>query len=207
MKITLIFSLVAAISFLGSVHPGPVNLSVLHLSLTRNFKSAVLLALGGSLPEMFYASLALFGVNYLSENQTIFFWLKILMLPILIIFGLKLILKKNNQVKLVEKPIPNSRFSFFRGMVLSLLNPQMLPFWAGVAVYFQANEMLKITNFSEQIAFILATSVGAFVLLFFYAKIATAQKTSISRYFNAQKIDFLTGFSFLGMAFYQIVTI
>jgi len=55
-----IFLLTAFISALGSLQLGPVNGSVLRLSLNGRFRDARWLALGGSLPEFLYAG-TLFG--------------------------------------------------------------------------------------------------------------------------------------------------
>ena len=59
IELFYLFVLSSLISFVGSLQPGPVNLSVIHASYSQNFKTALLVAIGGALPELIYSAAAL----------------------------------------------------------------------------------------------------------------------------------------------------
>ncbi len=57
----------AAISFVGSIQVGPVNLTVIQTVLQRRLKDGILVALGGCVPELFYAAAAVWAGMWLDR--------------------------------------------------------------------------------------------------------------------------------------------
>ena len=125
----IIFSLVALISFAGSIHIGAVNLAVVQATLNRNLSAGILVAIGGSIPEFIYSFLALKGLFFVQKNQFIFEILNLSVIPIFLVMGISNLFQK--PVNTIEnKPqISTKNIDFIRGFSLGMLNPQLLPFW------------------------------------------------------------------------------
>ncbi|MFC0185922.1 LysE family transporter [Pseudarcicella hirudinis] len=71
MKIIAVFLVTTIISFLGSIHPGPLNMCVIQSTLQRNLKTGILITIGGVLPEIIYGWLALRGVDFFEKNEVV----------------------------------------------------------------------------------------------------------------------------------------
>ena len=83
MNEILAFIMAAAISFWGSLQLGPVNVCVIQTALSQGKRQALIVATGGALPEIFYASLAVWGANIIEQYPIIlnlFGWLVITLL-------------------------------------------------------------------------------------------------------------------------------
>ena len=63
-----VFLVVSVISFVGSIHPGTVNLAVVQTTLGHSRRAGLYLALGGSLPELVYSLLAVNGLMLLTQT-------------------------------------------------------------------------------------------------------------------------------------------
>ena len=93
LSILLIFCLTFGISFLGSVHPGPVNLSVVQATLRRGYRTGLWLAAGGCVPEIIYGLLAVQGVKLFEQLPGLFEALRIAVVPVLLGLGALTILR------------------------------------------------------------------------------------------------------------------
>jgi threonine/homoserine/homoserine lactone efflux protein len=197
----IIFFIVFIISFLGSIHPGPLNVSVVEITLKNSLKSGLVMALGGVIPEFIYSWFAVEGTLFFQRNHVIFHSLQWLMVVVLLVMGLATILSKNKNIK---TEIAQSGL-FVKGFLLSILNPQLLVFWLLICVYFQGIEFLNIDNNFKKIAFVMGTGLGAFALNYLYAMYAFAKKDFIFQHINQKLFNILIGSSFLAMAIFQIV--
>ncbi len=196
-----IFFIVFIISFLGSVHPGPLNVSVVEITLKNSLKSGLIMATGGVIPEFIYSWLAIEGTLFFQRNRVIFNGLQWAMVLVLIAMGMATIFSKNKEIKTT---IVSSGL-FLKGFLLSILNPQLLVFWLLITVYFQGIEFLQIDTIFEKIAFVLGTGIGAFALNYLYAIWANSKKDFIFKHINQKLFNLLVGGSFLVMAVFQIV--
>ncbi len=196
----LIFITAFIISFLGSVHPGPLNVSVVEATLKSSYKAGLIMAIGGVLPEFVYSLLAAEGILFFERNRTIFVAMQWAMVVILILMGLKTITSKETSIQTKE----SNTNSFFKGVLLSLFNPQLLVFWLLIVVYFQGTQLLKINDNFQKIYFSIGATLGAFALNYLYLFWANAKKEFIFSKINKQLFNWLIGGSFILMAFLQI---
>lgn len=197
----IIFLIVFIISFLGSIHPGPLNVSVVEITLKNSLKSGLIMATGGVIPEFIYSWLAIEGTLFFQRNAVIFNGLQWAMVLVLIAMGTATIFSKNKEIKTT---IVSSGL-FLKGFLLSILNPQLLVFWLLITVYFQGIEFLQIDTIFEKIAFVLGTGIGAFALNYLYAIWANSKKDFIFKHINQKLFNLLIGGSFLVMAVFQFV--
>ena len=205
----LIFIITFIISFLGSIHPGPLNLSVIQITLRKNMTLGLLMAFGGIIPEIIYGYLAVEGVMIFEKYPLIFQIMKWAVVPILLIMGyLELTKKKKNKTindYAFEEITSEKLKTITKGFFLSLFNPQLLPFWIVILVNYQNYNLLKISNLSDKIWFILGTSLGAFTLNYVYARIASVKREQIFGLLNENKFEQIFGWTFMGMGILQII--
>jgi threonine/homoserine/homoserine lactone efflux protein len=176
-KSFVIFCATAAISFVGSLQLGPVNLIVIQSVLKRSLQAGLWIALGGCLPEMIYAATAVGAGMWLEKNPGIWNILEWSAVPLLLGIGILIFFTPNRAIKL-EKEHKQS-FSFLKGLTLGLLNPQLFPYWLIMLVQFGMYNALRVQTRPEQIAFILGTAVGALGLLIGVAYLTSHFRESI----------------------------
>jgi threonine/homoserine/homoserine lactone efflux protein len=206
----LIFLITFLISFIGSIHPGPLNLSVIQTTLQKSLTAALLMAFGGVIPEIIYGYLAVEGVMIFEKYPIVFKVMQWAVVPILLFLGIQQIIASRQ----IKKEIISSqnitqgastRGASTRGFFLSLFNPQLLPYWIVILVNYQNYESLRISDLSDKIFFVLGTSTGAFALNYVYAYIAHTQREKIFKYLNQNRFEQIIGWTFVGMGFLQIV--
>ena len=205
----LIFIITFIISFLGSIHPGPLNLSVIQITLRKNMVLGLLMALGGIIPEIIYGYLAVEGVMIFEQYPLIFQIMKWTVAPILLIMGyLELTRKKKNKTinDYAFEEITSEKWqTISKGFFLSFFNPQLLPFWVVILVNYQNYNSLKINGLSDKIWFVLGTSTGAFALNYVYARIASVKREQIFGLLNQNCFEQIIGWTFVGMGVLQII--
>lgn len=196
-KSLVIFLVTAAISFVGSLQLGPVNLTVIQSVLRRNISTGLWTALGGCLPEMIYAAAAVWAGMWLEQHQEVWTLLEWSSVPLLLSIGIVIFNTPNRSIKLENTQL--QPFSFVKGLTIGLLNPQLFPYWLVVLVQFGMYRGLSVQTLSEQIAFVAGTAVGALGLL-----VGVAYLTS---HFREKLLDKLGKFNInrvLGALFFML---
>lgn len=198
MTVLLLFLLITGISFAGSLQLGPVNLTVIQYTLNRSYKSGLWVAIGGSLPEVLYAWLAVFGVSFIDEDWMLFYYLELAVIPVLLGMGLYNIFSKPKPIKTVAKTNLDGK-ALSVGFAMGMGNPQLLPFWAAILFGLETNKYYDFTGFYERLAVIAGAAFGAFLLLICIAKITDKKRDKIIslQKYNANKI---IGFIFIILA-------
>jgi threonine/homoserine/homoserine lactone efflux protein len=206
----LIFLITFLISFIGSIHPGPLNLSVIQTTLQKSLPAALLMALGGVIPEIIYGYLAVEGVMIFEKYPIVFKVMQWAVVPILLFLGIQqIIASRQTKKEIISSQNITRRTSTqgasTRGFFLSLFNPQLLPYWIVILVNYQNYESLRISDLSDKILFVLGTSTGAFALNYVYAYIAHTQREKIFKYLNQNRFEQIIGWTFVGMGLLQVV--
>ena len=168
------FVIATAISFVGSVQLGPVNFGTIQTALNKNLKSALLFGFGGSLPELLYSGLAIGGSNLLQQYDGLEEYLKYLTTAILLAFGIYLLFQKASTEMSNQDQKPGK--SIWLGMTFGLLNPQLFPFWLIVITNLRSYNIMVDHSFPVQVAFVLGTAAGAFLLQYLVAVITTKKR-------------------------------
>ena len=159
----VLFIIATVASFIGSLQAGLVNTAVLAHTVQRGHEAGRRMAIGGSLPELIYAAMAFEFATLLLR------WLGLspadiglLVGAILIAIGLYFSLLFKPRFAMDEMQLKASGVR--KGLLIGLLNPQLLLFWCGVK--------LSLSSFGvdgegwlDLIAFAMGAFVGALVLL------------------------------------------
>ncbi len=201
MSVFVVFLLTVLISFAGSIHPGPVNMTVIRNAIQNDFKSALYVGLGGSLPECLYALIALFCLAFLRDHPETLYTLHSLVFPFFLLLALYYFLPRKKRP--VGQTVSVQR-SVSQGILLALFNPQLLPFWFASLLFIDGMVLVQTT--SHQFAFVVGTATGAFALLSLYAWLASRNSHFINRLMVRLDPDKIMGLLFLFMAMMKLVS-
>ncbi|MGL4598130.1 MAG: LysE family translocator [Bacteroidia bacterium] len=208
--IITIFFFAALASFLGSLQLGPVNLYVMNTVLYRTKRDAYWVSLGGALPEFIYCSLAVFANHFLQEYALVQLIFRIAFVVVLFGVGLSFLFKKQAVGKL-QNDVSENHIKplnlIAKGFSLAALNPQLLPFWIFVQVYFNSIYFLKIESGAQQISFILGAGVGAFVLLLTVTSLVSRYKTQLVKYASSKYYFIALALLFFAIAIQQLIAL
>ena len=156
-------------SFLGSIPPGSINLSVIRLALDNKYNAALRFATAAALVELPYAFAAVQFEGVLTASPLIVDHFKLLAALIMIILGITNLSFSKNPSQRVQKMRESG---FRRGLLISILNPLAIPFWVGVTAYLNTQGWIELTSLNHIFAYIAGISVGTFVLLVLLAMLS-----------------------------------
>ncbi len=193
-------------SFIGSLQLGPVNLYVINSTLNSGKKTALYAGIGGCIPEFVYCTLAVFSSELFIKYTFLFVLFKIAFVIILITLSIFYFLKTNTQVKSINAQLKkeNNLKSLFKGLSLGLFNPQLLPFWLFIQLYFNSISFLQIQSNLQKIAYIVGAGVGAFLLLLLLIKLTIKYQNQIMSRVNYNKFNKVISLLFFIMALHQL---
>ena len=191
-----------AFSFVGSIPPGTINISVAQLSLNRQFWAAMRFATAAALIEYPYVLIAVKFEMWITSSPMVIANFQIIAGSVMLILGIVNLWSFVNPGKLTEK----LRESGFRkGILISIANPLAIPFWVGVTAYLKSNQWID-TEGNNIYIYGLGVSLGTFVLLALTAILAKMIAPLLQR---NQVVKKLPGwiFIFLGLyTFWQYFT-
>jgi threonine/homoserine/homoserine lactone efflux protein len=143
---------------------GPAFFSLLQTSVQKGFKKAIFLAIGISLSDILYVSLALMGVASLLEEPRTKMWLAIGGTVVLVAYGVYSWFKKP---KIYVSDGYEGDFSYlkylFKGFILNGFNPFIVVFWVGIigiiSVNYDFSDVGRIYFFSGVLTTILVSDL------------------------------------------------
>ena len=158
---TLIVAFV--VSYVGSIPPGSLNITVMQLAIQKRRRAAVFFAFAATAIEFVYAGFTVEFHNFLTRDEVIADYFRIITSAVLIILGLWNILSKDTS----ESVIVNSekgRHGFVRGMILGILNPMTIPFWLAITTYLENDDLVEIEGVGFWL-YLMGLAAGTFCLL------------------------------------------
>jgi threonine/homoserine/homoserine lactone efflux protein len=195
---------------MGSIHPGPLNLSVIQTTLQKGVYQALLLTFGGIIPEIIYGYLAVEGIMIFEKYPIIFKVMQWAVVPILLFLGIQQIITSRRPKLIIKTRVDASSNvvqGVLRGFTLSITNPQLLPYWIVILINYQNYKFLKINELSDKLLFVLGASLGAFALNYVYAYVAHKQRERIFKYLNESHFEQLIGYTFVLIGLLQGIRI
>jgi threonine/homoserine/homoserine lactone efflux protein len=149
-------------SFIGSIPPGTLNLSVLQLGLEGKTKTALRFALAVSIIEYPYAWIGVQFEYWITSSPAVISNFQLITAIVMTVLGVLSLWSARRPTNF------SNRFNesgFRRGIVLSILNPMAIPFWIGITAYFKAQNWIDLSTTALLHTYVLSTSVGAMALL------------------------------------------
>lgn len=159
MLIHFFLGLISA--YIGGIPFGPLNLSVVEITLSKGKRSASRFSFAASLVEIGEAAVAiLFGTLIASKLEQ---YAQLNFVVIIFFFGLGLyfLIKKDHPK--TEKQAKD-RSSFPRGIITAILNPQAIPYWLFVLAYLDAAQLIQLKG-NNVLIFLLGVFVGKYFIL------------------------------------------
>jgi threonine/homoserine/homoserine lactone efflux protein len=192
------FLIAFVFSFLGSIPPGTLNLTVLRLGLEHKMNIAWRFALAAALVEYPYAWLALLFEDWITASPIVVNNFKLISAVVMITLGVITIRSASKAAPAAE----TVRESGFRkGLLLSVLNPLALPFWIGVTAYLKSQGWISLSTAAEVHSYLFGISLGALVLLISVAYLARKATTALS---VQGKLKFIPGVVLLLLGIYAL---
>lgn len=159
---TLIVSFV--ISYVGSIPPGTINVSVMQLSILKKHRAAIFFSFAACLVEFLYAGITVQFHIYLNTHPQIATYFKIVTSVALIGLGLWNVFSKSTSDSVKVDTKLTGRHGFIRGLILGFLNPMTIPFWLAITTYLENDGIVEVTEFGYW-AYLIGLASGTFCLL------------------------------------------
>jgi threonine/homoserine/homoserine lactone efflux protein len=191
-----VFFLGFIFSFIGSIPPGTLNVSILQTALEGKAKIASRFAIAVAIVEYPYAWMGVQFEYWLSSSSMIVENFQLIAAIVMTSLGVFNFLPSRQPTGLAKK---FSESGFRRGLALSVLNPMAIPYWMGFTAYMKAQGWISLPSTGLIHSYVFGTSIGAFALLslvIFFAK-------RLSPYAQGSKwVKIIPGSVLLGLGIY-----
>jgi len=156
-------------SFIGSIPPGTLNILVLQMGLENKLRVAIRFILAVAIIEYPYAWIAVEFEHLITSSPLVQQNFKLLAAVVMLSLGILGLWS-------VRKPSPLTvklqESGFRKGLVLSILNPQAIPWWIGMTAYLKAQGWIVLDTPWRLHSYVFGTSVGVLLLLLLLAFMA-----------------------------------
>ncbi|MBP7283986.1 MAG: LysE family transporter [Leptospiraceae bacterium] len=202
------FFIAFAVSFLGSIPLGSLNLTALQIYLQRQFSSVVYFSLAASIVELFYSYFAIEGEIFLSTNpflNQIFSFITIIVFLFLGFINLTAKAKPISSESLHALNIlfePKKFYFFRKGLILSILNPQAIPFWLVLSNFLVNQDLVQFYSTANIIYYTLGVAFGTFFCLLTFALLAG--RILKQKQIRMELLNRAIGILFIVIVFFQI---
>ncbi len=196
MNYLWVFFLGFFFSFIGSIPPGTLNITVLQLGLDRNIKVAFRFALAVAIIEYPYAWIGVQFEYYISSSPVVLENFQLIAALAMTILGISNLWPTRTATGFAKK---FSESGFRRGIILSLLNPMAIPYWMGFTAYLKVQGWIDLSTAGLLHSYVLGTAVGALALLALLVVFAQRLAPYIQ---GSRWIKIIPGLILLGLGFY-----
>jgi threonine/homoserine/homoserine lactone efflux protein len=196
MDYIVVFLMGFFFSFIGSIPPGTLNLTVLQLGLDQKIKIAFRFALAVAIIEYPYAWMGVHFEYLISQSPVVIENFQLIAAVVMTTLGVINLVPSKKPTGFAKK---FNESGFRRGIVLSLLNPMAIPYWMGFTAYLKAQGWISLSTPGLLHSYVFGTAVGAMALLtvlIFFAK-------RLAPYVHGSKwIKIIPGLVLLSLGFY-----
>lgn len=183
-----------AFSFVGSIPPGTINLSVMQLSLQGNLAAALRFALAAALVEYPYAWIAVEFEDLITSNVGITTNFQLISALVMILIGIAALWMQGKESRGILKTMQESGFR--KGVLISIFNPLAIPFWIGVTAYLRYEQWIALRGNSDVLLYVLGISIGTFACL---SLLAFSARPLAPLFQKDRILKRIPGFIFLGL--------
>ena len=163
MQYVQVFLMGFIFSFIGSIPPGTLNVTVLQLGLERKIGIAMRFALAVAIVEYPYAWIGVQFEYLLSSSPIVLENFQLIAAVVMTGLGIFNLLPVRTPTGFAKK---FNESGFRRGMILSILNPMAIPYWMGFTAYMKVQGWIDLHTTGLLHTYVFGTSVGALALLF-----------------------------------------
>ena len=149
-------------SFVGSIPPGTLNLSVLQLGLEGKINTALRFSLAVAIIEYPYTWIGVQFEYLISNTPVIIDNFQLIVAVVMTVLGIVNLVPSRKSTGFAKK---FGESGFRRGLVLSILNPMAIPYWMGFTAYLKAQGWIDLSTPGLLHFYVFGTSIGALALL------------------------------------------
>lgn len=184
------------IGFYGYLFPGNINLMVVHLYASKQYKLLWLMLLLIVLFETLYCAGSLYFLGSLQTNTKWYSIIELISFILILIMGLWMVFENKKDAKTTQQN------TLYRGIFSMIVHPQQIPFWivAGVLL----NGLIQFdTNLSSLLPFILCNAIGTLLVMVSYMFLGN----KFISYFklNLAQINKVMGSFYVLLAVYHLI--
>lgn len=175
MELLSTFAIAFAFSFVGTIPPGALSLTVIQLGLNDQIRAAWRMAFAAAMIEYPYAWVAVEFDHFINRSLDIKEHFRLLSGSVMLLLGI-LTLWASAKPSKISKRFQSSGFR--KGMLLAILNPLAIPFWIAMTAYLRSQRWVDLSNSFEVHAYLFGVSAGTlslFMLLAYLAKKVVSQ--------------------------------
>lgn len=156
-------------SFIGSIPPGTINLTILQLGLEKKINVAWKFAFAASIMEYPYAWIAVKFANLILSNPAIVKNMHLIAGLVMIVLGTMNLWASTRSTSL---SVRFSNSGFRKGLVLGILNPLAIPYWIAMTAYFKTQQWIDLSTTLTLHSYLTGVFLGAFLILIIIAYLA-----------------------------------
>ncbi|MCS6975114.1 MAG: LysE family transporter [Cyclobacteriaceae bacterium] len=194
-----VFILAFVFSFVGSIPPGTINLTAVQLGLEHRMSVAWRFALAAALVEYPYAWIAIQFEQWITASTAVRNNLMLIGGLIMLLIGGLNIYTAGRTTGFAER-IHNSGFR--RGLIYSLLNPLLIPYWIAVTAYLRGHGWVAFNSNLNLHAYLMGLTIGAFSLFILASLMA---RRMVKAYQPHSRIRMIPGIILIGLGIYSLV--
>lgn len=194
-------------SYVFTLPPGIINLSVLDATVHKSLKSGLILALGACLIEFIQSFIGTKFSAWFFANPLVSLIIKTAIIPVFMVLSIRYIVKgvkayKKKKAGIPEEVTKKRIGSFGRGLIVGLLNPIAIPFFIVLAAK-TAEEGLLRDTWPSVFVYVGGTSLGTFLAFSTYGILSKF----IAKKLQTIKIwlDFIIGGIFAVLSIQQLI--
>lgn len=200
MSAFIAFILAFAFSFIGTIPPGTLNLSVLQLGLENKMKAAWQFSVAAALVEYPYCWIAVRFEKLITSSPAIVENFERIGASVMIVLGaLNFLSLRKQHVKKVDA----KEYGFTKGLVLGILNPLAMPYWIAITAYLKSQHWLLLETPWDLHAYLTGVVLGA--LSFFMVAAYLAQRVAVYLKGNSA-IKYIPAATLLLLGIYALAT-
>ncbi len=171
METTLLtyFFIAIATTIAGSLPLGPVNLSVVNITVKKSMRKAMEFSMSAAIVEILIAISAIYFGKCIEHFLTSNSWIQILIFSVFIGLGLYNLIRKANPKLRTNDSLQVSEF--VRGAFISLINPQVIIFWIFVLTFISQEFETMFTPLNL-LVFLLGVFITKLIVLFSFSKLS-----------------------------------
>jgi threonine/homoserine/homoserine lactone efflux protein len=169
-KLLRVFLWGLAISFLGSLPLGTLNVAAMQIGIQESITQAIYFSFGSLLVEMIYVRISLIGIDWIRKQEKLMKameWFTLIIIIALAAGSFYAAATKGEDAKNVF--LENNMHRFLLGMFMCAINPVQIPFWFGWSTVLFTKKVLEPVKSQYNIYIIgigLGTLAGNCVFIF-----------------------------------------
>jgi threonine/homoserine/homoserine lactone efflux protein len=169
MHLVITFAIAFTLSFVGTIPPGTISLTIVQFGLRHQINAAWRMAIAAAIIEYPYAWIAVQFQDFATRSLDYTRNFHLVSGCVMIMLGM-LVLWSSSRPSNFSRRFEASGFR--RGVMLGLLNPLAIPFWMAMTAYLKSHGWIELRDNYELHAYLLGISSGTIVLLMLLAYLA-----------------------------------